>query len=154
MTDDNLVVTGIAPGTATVVITDQQTQQQCTLEVNVIVADTYTVNGITFAMVPVEGGTFTMGATEEQGDLATNDEKPAHEVTLSDFAIGQTEVTQALWNAVMNNTTDLTKLNPKVGISFEDIKTFIGRLNALTGVKFRLPTEAEWEYAARGGNKS
>jgi len=151
--DDNLVVTGTSLGTTTVVVTDQQTQQQCSLEVNVIVANTYTVNGITFTMIPVEGGTFTMGATEEQEYYAASNESPAHQVTLSDYAIGQTEVTSALWNAVMNGTTT-TSTYPKSSVNLEDVKAFIGRLNAITGAKFRLPTEAEWEYAARGGNKS
>ena len=118
---------------------------------------TYTVNGVTFTMVNVEGGTFTMGATPEQGDDATNYEKPAHQVTLSSYSIGQTEVTQALWLAVMgSNPSDFTGdlQRPVEKVSWYDCQEFITQLNALTGQSFRLPTEAEWEYAARGGNKS
>lgn len=118
---------------------------------------TYTVNGVSFTMVNVEGGTFTMGATPEQGDDATNYEKPAHQVTLSSYSIGQTEVTQALWLAVMgSNPSDFTGdlQRPVEKVSWYDCQEFITQLNALTGQSFRLPTEAEWEYAARGGNKS
>ena len=117
---------------------------------------TFTVNGVTFSMSFVGGGTFTMGATLEQGDDVRDDEKPAHRVTLSDFYIGETEVTQALWEAVMSeNPSDYKGANlPVQLVSREDCEDFIDKLNALTGQKFRLPTEAEWEYAARGGSKS
>lgn len=117
---------------------------------------TFTVNGVKFTMVPVEGGTFTMGATSEQGSDANEDEKPAHEVTLSDYYIGQTEVTQALWKAVMgSNPSDSKGDNlPVEQVSWDDCQVFIQNLNQLTGKQFRLPTEAEWEYAARGGRKS
>lgn len=117
---------------------------------------TFTVNGVQFTMVAVKGGTFTMGATSEQGSDADNDEKPAHEVTLSDYYIGQTEVTQALWEAVMgSNPSDSKGGNlPVERVSWYDCQEFIQNLNQLTGKQFRLPTEAEWEYAARGGRKS
>ena len=117
---------------------------------------TFTVNGVQFTMVAVEGGTFTMGATSEQGSDAWNDEKPAHQVTLSDYYIGQTEVTQALWKAVMgSNPSDHRGDNlPVEQVSWDDCQVFIQKLNQLTGKQFRLPTEAEWEYAARGGRKS
>uniref|UniRef100_UPI0040291134 formylglycine-generating enzyme family protein n=1 Tax=Candidatus Limisoma sp. TaxID=3076476 RepID=UPI0040291134 len=107
-------------------------------------------------MVPVEGGTFTMGATSEQGSDAWDEEKPAHKVTLSDYYIGQTEVTQALWKAVMgSNPSDSKGDNlPVEQVSWDDCQVFIQKLNQLTGKQFRLPTEAEWEYAARGGRKS
>ena len=100
--------------------------------------------------------TFTMGATSEQGSDAWDEEKPAHEVTLSDYYIGQTEVTQALWEAVMgSNPSDSKGGNlPVERVSWDDCQVFIQKLNQLTGKQFRLPTEAEWEYAARGGRKS
>ena len=120
------------------------------------VNQTFTVNGVQFTMVAVEGGTFTMGATSEQGSDAEEDEKPAHKVTLSDYYIGQTEVTQALWEAVMggNPSRRVGDNLPVEQVSWNDCQEFIRKLNQLTGRQFRLPTEAEWEYAARGGRKS
>ena len=107
-------------------------------------------------MVYVSGGTFTMGATSEQGIDAYNDEKPTHSVTLSSFYLCKYEVTQALWQAVMGNNPSSFKGDnlPVEQVSWNDCQTFISRLNNLTGKNFRLPTEAEWEYAARGGNRS
>ena len=117
----------------------------------------YTVNGVSFQMVDVEGGTFTMGvdSVAYEAGVANIDELPAHEVTVSSFSIAETEVTQELWMAVMgtnpsNFTGDLQR--PVENVSWEDCQEFIAQLNALTGMNFRLPTEAEWEYAARGGN--
>lgn len=118
--------------------------------------ETITVNGVSFKMIRVQGGTFTMGATSEQGSDAESDEKPAHQVTLSTFSIGQTEVTQELWQAVMGSNPSNFKgaKRPVEQVSWEDCQNFIRELNSLTGRRFRLPTEAEWEYAARGGKKS
>ncbi|MGM9819337.1 MAG: formylglycine-generating enzyme family protein [Candidatus Onthomorpha sp.] len=113
-----------------------------------------TVNGVSFEMVYVEGGTFSMGATSEQGSDAMVDEKPVHSVTLSDYYIGETEVTQELWEAVMGSNPSYFKGNnqrPVEKVSWNDCQKFIRKLNSLTGKSFRLPTEAEWEYAARGG---
>ncbi|MBR7012721.1 MAG: SUMF1/EgtB/PvdO family nonheme iron enzyme [Muribaculaceae bacterium] len=117
---------------------------------------TFTVNGVDFVMVPVEGGTFSMGATAEQGSDASSRERPVHQVTLSSYAIGQTEVTQELWLAVMGSNPSHFNGNqlPVEMVSWEDCQTFIAMLNELTDQHFRLPTEAEWEYAARGGNYS
>ena len=117
---------------------------------------TFTVSGATFEMVYVQGGSFMMGATSEQGSEANTDEKPAHSVTLSDFYIGKFEVTQQLWRAVMGENPSRWKGDnlPVEQVSWADCQTFVGRLNSQTGKNFRLPTEAEWEYAARGGNKS
>ena len=108
-------------------------------------------------MVYVEGGTFTMGGTSEQGSDAYNDEKPTHQVTLSSFSIGKYEVTQAEWQAVMgSNPSRFTgdSRRPVENVSWNDCQEFIRKLNAMTGKRFCLPTEAEWEYAARGGNRS
>ena len=117
---------------------------------------TITVKGVSFTMIAVEGGTFKMGATSEQGSDADNDEKPVHNVTLSDYYIGETEVTQELWQAVMGENPSYSVGNKKTvkQVSWDDCQEFIKKLNQLTGKNFRLPTEAEWEYAARGGNKS
>ena len=113
-------------------------------------------NGISIDMVRVEAGTFTMGATPEMKN-PDNDEKPTHRVTLTnDYYIGKYEVTQALWQMVMgNNPSEFKGDNlPVETVSWYDCQEFISKLNRITGKMFRLPTEAEWEYAARGGNKS
>ena len=117
----------------------------------------FTVNGVSFDMVGVEAGTFTMGGTSEQGSDAEYDEKPTHQVTLThNYYIGKTEVTQALWKAVMGSNPSYFKGDnlPVECVSWNDCQTFISKLNAATGKRFRLPTEAEWEFAARGGKKS
>ena len=113
-------------------------------------------DGISIDMVRVEAGTFTMGATAEMKD-PWDDEKPTHRVTLiNDYYIGKYEVTQALWKAVMgNNPSEFKGDNlPVEQVSWKDCQKFLSKLNRITGKMFRLPTEAEWEYAARGGNKS
>ncbi len=118
----------------------------------------FTVNGVTFKMVKVKGGTFTMGATEEEdSDYQVFVGSPEHQVTLSDYYIGQTEVTQELWAAVMGSNPSYDTTNPLYpvnSVSWEDCASFISQLNAMTGLQFRLPTEAEWEFAAQGGTKS
>ena len=127
---------------------------------------TYYANGVSFQMVEVRGGTVTMGATAEQGSDALEWEKPTHQVTLSSYMIGKTEVTQELWEAVMGKSLSqiASELNretygvgsnyPMYNVSWKDCQAFITKLNALAGKNFRLPTEAEWEFAARGGNNS
>ena len=114
------------------------------------------LNRLVENMVYVEGGTFTMGATAEQEDDFWDNEKPTHQVTLSDFYIGKYEVTQAEWQAVMGTNPSHFKGDnfPVERVSWYDCQEFIRKLNEMTGKNFRLPTEAEWEYAARGGNKS
>ncbi len=113
---------------------------------------TFTAGGVSFTMVYVQGGTFTMG-----------DGSDAHSVTLSSYYMGETEVTQALWQAVMGSLpSDISSSSydlkgfqrPVCYVSWEDCQTFISKLNSLTGQQFHLPTEKQWEYAARGGSKS
>lgn len=125
---------------------------------------TVTANGVSFNLLKVEGGSFQMGADDSD---AFDDEKPVHHVKVNSFHMGETEVTQALWNAVMgtsviqqSGTNDATKARgegrdyPMYFVSWHDCQDFIRKLSDITGKNFRLPTEAEWEYAARGGNKS
>ena len=117
---------------------------------------TFYANGVPFEMVEVRGGTFRMGATSEQGSDAYSGEKPVHSVTLNSYYIGKTEVTQALWKAVMGSNPRVRKGDnlPMTWVRWNDCQEFIRKLNALTGQNFRLPTEAEWEFACRGGNNS
>lgn len=105
-------------------------------------------------MVDVPGGTFVMGLDESMAEHSY--ETPEHQVTLSDFRIGKFEVTQKLWVAVMGDNPSSVKGDdlPVESVSWNDIQLFIEKLNKMTGRKYRLPTEAEWEYAAKGGNKS
>ena len=107
-------------------------------------------------MVLVDGGQFDMGATKEQGKDAKTDESPKHKVTLRAFAIGRYEVTQEEWEAVMgynNSDTKGPKL-PIVNVTWTECQQFLFKLKQITGITYRLPTEAEWEYAARGGARS
>lgn len=125
---------------------------------------TITVNDIEFKMIKVDGGSFMMGATPKQMSDAYADEKPAHKVTLSEFYIGEFPVTQELWKALMGFNPSLRKFggdkNPVNNVSWNKCDEFIKKLNEKTvnsrpqGMVFRLPTEAEWEYAARGGCKA
>lgn len=131
---------------------------------------TFMLNGVTFKMIYVKGGTFAMGCTSEQGRDCYNDEKPSHTVTVSDFYIGETEVTQALWEAVMESPPIYiggwkSKYGkgsdyPAYGVGWEQCREFCTRLNNMlsgqlpSGYRFALPSEAQWEYAARGGSKS
>lgn len=114
----------------------------------------FTVNGVSFKMIYVKGGTFRMGSNDGHYYW----EKPIHQVTLTKgYYIGETEVTQELWTAVMGSNPSYFSGNtqfPVECVSWNDCQTFISKLNELTGETFRLPTEAQWEYAARGGNKS
>lgn len=112
------------------------------------------INNLISNMVYVEGGTFMMGATSEQGSDTYSEEKPAHQVTLSSFSIGKYEVTQEEWQVVMgcNPSSYKGAKRPVEEVSWRDSQEFIRKLNTMTGKRFRLPTEAEWEYAARGGS--
>lgn len=113
---------------------------------------------VSFRMLPVEGGSFTMGCTQPSGEKNTYiDELPTHKVTVNSFYLGQYEVTQQLWKAVMGeNPSKWTYSDslPVEQVSWNDVQIFIARLSQMTGYRFRLPTEAEWEFAARGGNRS
>lgn len=114
------------------------------------------INSVLDNMVNVEGGTFEMGKTKEQGRDAKDNEKPKHKVTVSSFSISKYEVTQAQWMVIMGNNPsddqdDLSK--PVTNVSYRDVMEFIQKLNQKTGKTFRLPTEQEWEYAARGGSR-
>ena len=110
-------------------------------------------------MVFVQGGTFYMGSDDSYVD---DNEKPVHQVTLDDFYIGKYPVTQKQWEAVMGTSTTLSAPShfkgrpscPVETVSWDDAQDYIKKINKMTGKKFHLPTEAEWEYAARGGNKS
>ena len=112
------------------------------------------IKGVEFSMIKVESGTFTMGATKEQGNHSN--QHPTHKVTLSTYYIGETEVTQELWEAVMGTNPSKFKgaKLPVENVSWTECQQFINKINQLTGRKFRLPTEAEWEFAARGGKSS
>ncbi|MBP3576181.1 MAG: SUMF1/EgtB/PvdO family nonheme iron enzyme [Paludibacteraceae bacterium] len=113
------------------------------------VNDTLSIN-----LMCVEGGTFMMGSDAPGAEA---DEQPVHEVTLSDYYIGQTEVTQKLWKLVMDNNNPSANKGdelPVTNITWDEAQVFVQKLSEMTGLHFRLPTEAEWEYAARGGQKS
>lgn len=148
-----------------------------TVVLNLVAQNTkiYNVNGVSFKMILVQGGTFTMGCTSEQSGDCDSDEKPSHSVTLSDFWMGETEVTQALWKAVMGSTLaqQRDKRDPSRSlngdgdnyamyyVNYTEAVEFCSKLNSKlvnqipSGWRFTLPTEAQWEYAARGGkNKS
>lgn len=117
----------------------------------------FNVGDVSFTMVFVQGGSFQMGHTIEQGSEYNFNQLPVHKVTLDGFFIGQTEVTQALWVAVMGSNPSKYRDDsscPVDQVTWADCMVFIGKLNELTGMKFRLPTESEWEFAARGGTKS
>ena len=117
----------------------------------------FVVNDIPFTMVLVEGGTFTMGATENQLDDAFQSEKPAHEVTITrNYYMCEVPVTQQLWTSIMdyNPSNFQSQSYPIANVTWDECQEFITKLNELTGQSFRLPTEAEWEFAARGGNLS
>jgi formylglycine-generating enzyme required for sulfatase activity len=107
-------------------------------------------------VIPVKGGTYTMGCTKSQGDDCDSDEKPNHKVTVYDFYIGKYEVTQRQWEHIMGENPSGHKDCPDCpveNVSWNDVQEYIKKLNAKTGKKYRLPTEAEWEYAAKGGRK-
>ena len=118
----------------------------------------FEVNGVPIRMQRVEGGSFVMGATPDQHDPDTYTDKPAHLVFLSPYYMATTEVTNRLWRAVMSEK-EMLELSgypehPVSFVSWHEAQRFVRRLDSITGMPFRLPTEAEWEFAARGGAKS
>ena len=114
---------------------------------------TFQAKDVTFRMVEVKGGVFRMGATIEQRAEGVSSDKPVHAVTVDGFYIGETEVTRQLWKRVMGEDAGdwMGDRLPIEWVSWNDCQEFIRRLDSITGAHFRLPTEAEWEYAARGG---
>ncbi len=111
---------------------------------------TFTVNGVKFEMVPVDGGSYK---TQKCDEYDPTEEKT---VVLKSYYIGQTEVTQALWTAVMGDNPSRYKNDkyPVMTVSFDNCQVFLNKLNELTGKNFRLPSVVEWQFAASGGNKS
>ncbi len=117
---------------------------------------TFTVNNVSFEMVKVKAGTFVMGCTDEQGGDCDYDEKPSHQVTLTqNYYVGKFEVTQELYEVVMGSNPSNFKAydRPVEMVSWNEALDFCTELSRLTGRQFTLPTEAEWEYSARGGHK-
>ena len=164
--DTTVRLDAVDVGQATITVSDLTTGEQATIAVTAnpseFVMEKFTVGNATFAMIKVDGGTFMMGATPEQEGEATDDERPVHEVTVSSFFIGQTEVTVGMWKAVLGYNPIpyyipeyVPPLNAAAScVSWDDCQNFIAKLNEMTGRTFRMPTEAEWEFAARGGNRS
>ncbi|MDR1345876.1 MAG: SUMF1/EgtB/PvdO family nonheme iron enzyme [Bacteroidales bacterium] len=158
-TVENGKITALAEGktTVTVITVDGNKSATCQVTVNY----DYIESDYGITLVPVEGGTFTMGSANSDAE-AYSTEKPAHQVTVSGFKIMKYEVTQKQWHDIMDswpaeepNSRDGAGDNyPAYNVSWNDIQAFITKLNQKTGKKYRLPTEAEWEFAARGGIRS
>lgn len=127
-----------------------------TPETLTLAVDSFSINGVTFTMVKIPGGDFEMGCSDDNDTQADANEKPPQKRHVSDFWIGTHEVTQQLWFVIMNDNPSKTVNDkfPVSNVSWDDCQLFIQRLNAITGRNFRLPTEMEWEYAAKGDPNS
>ena len=145
---------GCSDYTATLTINKKETAK-LTATLNRFLTPYY-VGDVCFNMQQVEGGSFMMGTEDPYHDKPIESSEPRHNVTLSSFQLCETEVTQELWLAVMGSNPSVSKgaKKPVENVSWDDCQAFISKLNEVTGQQFRLPTEAEWEYAAIGGNKS
>ena len=150
-TVNNGTVTAKATGNVIITVTTEDAEETASCTVTVISSHPAEPSD----MVSVEGGTFTMGCSDNQC-YYDNREKPTHQVTLSSFKISTYLVTQEQWEALMgNNPSNFTGENlPVENVTWSEVQNFISRLNTHTGKNYRLPTEAEWEYAARGGKHS
>jgi formylglycine-generating enzyme required for sulfatase activity len=148
-TVENGFVTALKEGKAIITVTTDEGNHtaQCTVTV---------IHPGESIMIEIEGGTFTMGCTDDENPAYTVYERPAHQVTLSAFKMGKHLVTQKQWKAIMEDNPSHFKGDnlPVENVSWEDAQTFITRLNEATGKNYRLPTEAEWEYACRGGKST
>lgn len=146
----------IAAGTYFFLIHKKPTQGPKPDPIPQLTRDTFTINGVSFVMVNIPGGDFELGCSDANDKEADANEKPSQKRHVSDFSIGTHEVTQQLWFVVMNENPSKTVNDkfPVTNVSWDDCQLFISRLNAITGRNFRLPTEVEWEYAAKGDPNS
>ena len=147
VTVSQATVTAKSAGTAIITVATKDGKHKATCTVTVINAEP--------ELILVETGTFDMGCTDGECDENSN-ELPVHKVTLSNYKIAKYTITQLQWKAVMGNNPSYTKGDdlPVEQVSWNNVQEFINKLNTITGKNYRLPTEAEWEFAARGGNKS
>ena len=148
-TVNNGVITAVSVGNAKITVTSEESYYTAICLVAV-------VQPIEPEMIFVEGGTFLMGCFDDECHHDGREE-PAHLITLNNFKIGKYEVTQKEWKSIMNDNPSINSHNenfPVEMVSWNDVEQYIRKLNEFTGKNYRLPTEAEWEYAARGGNKS
>ena len=156
--DENGLFSASRAGSCTVTVSVRDNDNKKITDSATVTIKDPTLDDIIGDMVLVRGGTFTMGCTPEQENDCTDFERPAHQVTLGDFYIGRYEVSQFLWKQIrgLNYNPSRNQDNnlPVESVSWDDIQTFLEWLNERTGKNYRLPTEAEWEYAARGGNQS